>query len=165
MSLLRRRVPEPALPLAQPSLDGSGWPDAAGLGRPSFEVQTTWELAQRRAAELDALGIAERLVDALLPVLRLDVPAEDAPHLRKTLVTAARLGVGLALLRPGPPHVVDRISAGALWWARGTLPATTDDLAAHCLLAGHWVARTDVSPHTRAVLQLVADARRHRPPG
>lgn len=163
MPLHRRRPPLPPLPLEQPRLDGGGWPPAPA--RAGFEVQTAWELAQRRAVEPDAHGVGERVVDAVLPVLRLDVPAQDRPHLYKTLVTAARLGAGVALLRGGEPGRLDRTAAGVLWLARRSLPATPGDLGSFLLLAGHWTARTDVTPHATAVAALVVDAERHRTPG
>lgn len=126
----------------------------------SFEVQTAFELGQRRAHEPDAHGLAERLVDAALPRLVTGAAPQDAPHLRKTFVTAARLGAGLGLLSSAPPDVVDRRTAGALWQARRSLPgmpAQWSALASWLLLAGHWAARTDVAPHTRAIEQLTAE--------
>lgn len=155
----RRPAPQP-LPLERPRLDGAGWPDAPGLGRPSFEVSTRYEVGNRRAHDPDALGLAERLLDAALPLLRLQVAQEDAPYLRNLLLTAARVGAGLGLLTSGPPGTVDRATAGALWLARRALPAMPPDrerVAAWLLLAGHWAARTDVAPHAVAVGRLLED--------
>lgn len=158
----RRAAPQP-LPLARPRLDGSGWPGGPDLRRGSFAVSTRYEVGIRRAHELDALGLAERLVDALLPRLGLAVAEPDAPYLRKVLLTAARVGAGLGLLTATAPDGVDRTTAGALWLARGalpTMPAEQERVAAWLLLAGHWAARTDVAPHAAAVGLLLEDLRR-----
>lgn len=155
----RRPAPQP-LPLERPRLDGSGWPGDPDLGRASFAVSTRYEVGSRRAHDLDALGLAERLVDALLPPLGLRVAEPDAPYLRNLLLTAARVGAGLGLLAAGAPGTVDRATAGALWLARRALPAMPADqerVAAWLLLAGHWAARTDVAPHADAVRLLLED--------
>ena len=162
----RRPRPEPEpLPLAVPRPDGTGWPDAPGLARAGFDVQTYGQVGERRAADPDALGIAERLLEVLLPVLHLQVGDEDAPHVRKTLTVAARRGAGLGLVEQemptAQPDVVDRRIAGALWLARADLPRRPGDVAAaasYLLLAGYWAARTDVSPHARAAQALVEAA-------
>lgn len=166
MGLFRRRPPPEPLPLVVPRPDGSGWPDAPGLARVGFDVQTYGAMGERRAADPDALGVAERLVDVLLPLLGLHPSPEDAPHVRKTLLVAARRGAGLGLVeREGmstPPDGVDRRIAGALWLARGQLPNRPEDVAratGYLLLAGYWAVRTDDAPHARAAQELVAATR------
>ena len=165
MRLSRRPPPEP-LPLLLPRPDGTGWPDAPGLGRAGFDVQTYGQIGERRAADPDALGVAERLLEVLLPVLALEAPAEDAPHVHKTHTVAARRGAGLGLVERELPSaqdgVVDRRFAGALWLARADLPRRPADVAAaaaYLLLAGYWAARTDTAPHLRAAQALAAAAR------
>jgi hypothetical protein len=163
MGLFRRTPkppPEPLL-LVMPRLDGTGWPDAPGLGRASFEVQTYGELGERRAHDPDALGLAERLLDAVLARLDVEAPAEDAPYVEKTFTVAVRRGAGLGLvereLPTAQPGAVDRRIAGALWQARKDLPSMREDwqrVASFLLLAGYWVARTDDPPHAEALRRL-----------
>lgn len=142
------------LPLELPRLSGEGWPPRR---RASFDVQTACSLAERRAHEPDATGVGERLVDALLPLVETGAPVQDAPYVRKVLLTAARLGAALGLLSSAAPGTLDDRTAGALWALRATLPRMPEQqerLAAWFLLAGHWAARTDTVPHTRAVAAL-----------
>jgi hypothetical protein len=168
MPLFRRspKQPEPSLPLARPALDGGGWPDAPGLGRAGFEVQTWSEIGERRAHDPDAIGLAERLLDALLPLLDVGAPPEDAPYVENTFTVAARRGAGLGLLEvtlpEAQPDAVDRRIAGALWQARRDLPRMREDwqrVASYLLLAAYWAARSDSAPHGRALAALVADLR------
>ncbi len=137
------------LPLALPRLDGTGWPDPAAVGRPSFDTSTFYELACRNAYETEAHEVADRLVGAILPQVPTGVSARDEPYLRKVFHTAARIGAGLAMVErtlPTPdPRSVDRRIAGALWQARRRQPVMSPDwarTAAYFLLAGYYVART-----------------------
>jgi len=165
--LLGRRPPPEPIPLVLPRPDGTGWPDAPGLARAGFDVQTYGQVGERRAADPDALGLAERLLEVLLSVLALHAAEEDVPHVRKTLTVAARRGAGLGLVEREMPSaqdgVVDRRIAGALWLARADLPQRPDDVAraaSYLLLAGYWAARTDTAPHVRAAQELLVAAER-----
>lgn len=146
MRLFRRApAPEPA-PLVLPRLTGSGgWPPSPGR---SFEAATCHELGTRRAFEADAHGIGEALLDAALQHLDLHVEPEDQPYLRSVLSAAARTGAGIGLVELDLSRPADGIlsaaAAGALWQARGGLPAMPEDrarVAAWFLLAGHYAAR------------------------
>lgn len=137
------------LPLVLPLIDGSGWPDAAAVGRPSFEAATFHELAVRHAYDLEAHAIGDRLVADLLPLVVTRVSAEDEPFLHKVFLTAARVGAGVGIVErtvaTPDPALVDRHIAGALWEARRKLPAMQPDwarTAGYFLLAGFHVART-----------------------
>lgn len=147
------------MPLVLPRPDGTGWPDVPA--RAGFDVQTTGVTGERRAAEPDALGVAERVLEALLPHLRVEAAREDLPHVEKLLLVAARRGAGLGLLEregTGEPGVVDRAVAGALWQARAQVGApdpAVDAAASYLLLAAYWAARTDEPPHLEAVRRLV----------
>ncbi|MCW2614569.1 MAG: hypothetical protein JWN08_1563 [Frankiales bacterium] len=147
MRLFRAARPQ-HLPLDPPRLDGAGWPDAAGVGRPSFETSTYYELAVRNAFEPEAHAVADRLVDELLPRVETGVSGEDAPYLRKTILTAARVGAGVGIVErtfpPAEPGTVDRAVAGALWEARRRLPGMQPGwsrTAGFFLLAGFHVVR------------------------
>jgi hypothetical protein len=136
------------LPLALPRLDGTGWPDEAAVGRPSFDTSTFHELGVRHAFDPEAHAVADRLVDDLLPRVPTGVSAEDEPYLRKAFITAARTGAGLAIvertLAAPDAAMVDRRLVGALWMARRRLPAMQPDwgrIAGFFLLAGYHVAR------------------------
>lgn len=155
MGLLRRTPVEP-LPLSLPRRDGSTWHDATA--RRSFAASTTYEVAVRRAHDPDARALADRLLAAALPRLDTGVDAADAPYLRKTFETAARLGAALGLGDPSPPGQLDRDTAGALGAARRGLPAMQRDwalLAAWFLLAGHYLARHDEPARAGALAALV----------
>lgn len=146
MRLFARRPSH--LPIALPRLDGSGWPDQAAVGRPSFDTSTYYELAVRHAFDPEAHAAADGLVDELLPRIDTAVSAEDEPYLRKVFITAARIGAGLGIVeRTLASHdldQVDRSIAGALWEARRKLPAMQPDWARTAgwfLLAGFHLAR------------------------
>ena len=147
MGLFSRR---PAtLPLILPRMDGAGWPDRAVVGRPSFAGATYYELGTRHAFEPEAYELAEQVVDAVLPRLDTGAATDDEPYLRKTFLTAARIGAGVGMAERSlttPLHEMDRSVAAALWLARRKLPAMRPDWAkagAYFLLAGYYVARTD----------------------
>ncbi|MDP9434200.1 MAG: hypothetical protein M3P93_02980 [Actinomycetota bacterium] len=148
MGLFRRRPP--TLPLSLPRPDGAGWPDRAETGRPSFEGATYYELGTRNAFEPEAHDLADRLVDAVLPRLATGVTEEDEPYLRKTFLTAARIGAGVGMAERSlatPIHLMDRHVAAALWLARRKLPAMRADWSrtgAYFMLAGYYLARTDL---------------------
>lgn len=135
--------------MALPRVDGTGWPDEAAVGRPSFEMNTFYELGLRHAYDPEAHAVADRLVADVLPHVRTDVAAQDQPYLHKVFSTAARIGAGLGIVERGlagsDPAQVDRRVAGALWQARRKLPAMQPawlTLAGYFLLAGFHVART-----------------------
>lgn len=148
----RSRSPRPPPPARTvnaglPRLDGSGWPDAVALGRPSFEAQTFHELGLRHAYDPDVHALAERLVAAALPRLPTGVSREDEPHLRKVFLSAARTGAGIGRVErsqaAAPPGEVDRRIAGALWQARRGLPSMPDEwavLGGWFVLAGRHLA-------------------------
>jgi hypothetical protein len=154
-----------AVPVGLPDLSGGGWPDEAATGRPGFATATYRELGVRHAFDLEAHAVADRVLDGLLPHLPLQTSAEDEPYVRKLLLTAARLGAGLALVErtlPAPaPGTVDRHLAGALWEARRTLPEGQRPdgraAAAYVLLAGFWVGRDGPGVVDRLVQDLVDD--------
>ena len=158
MGFLRRPrpVPEP-LPLALPRPDGSSWLNA--MAQPSFEASTYYEMATRRAHEPEAHALADRLLEAALPAVPTGASAEDEPYLRKVLLTAARIGVGLGLVDPSPPGRLDPAVAGALGQARRGLPAMQPDwalLGAWFLAAGHYLARHD-GPAREDVLRVLVE--------
>ena len=139
------------LPLDVPRLDGTGWPDPAEVGRPSFEANAYYEVATRNAFEPEAHEVADALVAAVLPHVPTGVSAEDEPYLRKLFLTAARIGAGMGRVERDLPtpdlERVDRHVAAALWQARRKLPAMRPDWAAsaaYFLLAGYYVARTEL---------------------
>lgn len=157
MGFLRRTrsVPEP-LPLALPRRDGSTWRNA--MAQPSFEASTYYEMGSRRAYEPEAHALADRLLEAALPHVATGAGAEDAPYLRKVLLTAARIGVGLGLVDPSPPGRLDPAVAGALGQARRGLPAMQPDwalLGAWFLAAGHYLARHDAAARDDVLRVLV----------
>lgn len=141
MPLFARR-PRPPVPLPPPGPDGTGWP---GAGRPGFAASALHESGLRGAYEVEAHAVADRLLDQLLPLLPTGASEQDAPFLRKVLLTAARVGAGLgALARDGQADVVDPDLAGALLLARGGLPQMPPRqaaLAGYVLLAGFRTAR------------------------
>lgn len=144
----------------RPRLDGTGWPDATQVGRPSFDSTTLYELATRQAYEVEAHAVGDRLVDDVLPRIDTGVSEQDEPFLRKVLLVAARVGAGVAIaersLVEPDPTAVDRRIAAALWEARRKLPAMPEErarTAAYFLLAGFHVARTG----PQAVDELLAD--------
>lgn len=157
MRLFGRRPPPEPLPLRMPRLSGDGgWPPMTGR---SFEASTHHELGTRRAFEADAHGIGEALLEAALPQLDLQVDPDDAPYLRSVLSAAARTGAGIGLVEAELSRPADAVlspaAAGALWQARGGLPAMPEDrarTAAWFLLAGHYAARCGPS----ALVPLVA---------
>ena len=156
MPLFRRPPPPAPLPLVLPRPDGTTWVGA--MAQSSFEASTYHEMGTRRAYEPDAHVLADRLLDAALPRLSLGARAEDEPYLRKTLLTAARIGTGIGLVDPSPPDQLDVGVAGALGAARRGLPAMQPDwalLGAWFLLAGHWLARQEADVHDAAVRALV----------
>lgn len=165
MRLFRRGPAQVPLPLVMPRLSGDGgWPPAPGR---SFDASTCHELGTRRAFDADAHGTGEALLEAALPHLDLRVGAEDEPYLRSVLSAAARTGAGIGLVELGLASPArDELSAaaaGALWQARGGLPAMPEDrsrVAAWFLLAGHYAAR--VGPSALAPL---VDALRTREDG
>ena len=165
MGIFRRRAPRQApapLPLVLPGFDGTGWPDQAVAGRPSFEASTWYEMGSRRAYDPEAHALADRLVSAVLPRLATGASAEDAPYLAKVLRTAARIGVGIGLVeRDGAagPDEVDPAVVGALGQAQRGLPAMREDwhrTGTWFLLAGHYLARQDVLRQDEAVRALAA---------
>jgi hypothetical protein len=145
------RPPRPSrVPLGRPQLDGGGWPDEAVVGRPSFEANTYYELANRNAYDGEAHALAEELVDAAMPHVPTGTTAEDQPYVRKLFTVAARIGFGIGIVERSldapEGDTVDRHIAGALWQARRKQPAMPPQLsgaAAWFLLAGYWVARTE----------------------
>ncbi len=146
---LRRPSRPTTLPLGRPGPDGGGWPDRDEVGRPTFASSTLHEMALRAAYEPEAHAIGDRLVDDVLPRVPLVVSDEDAPYLRRVLLTAARIGAGVGIVeRSAGPDVVDgqvdRDVAAALWRARSALPPmppVREQVAAYFLLAGFVVAR------------------------
>lgn len=163
MWLLRPRPR--SLPLTVPRPDGSGWPDEGAVGRPSFDGLTFYELACRRAFELDVHDVADRVIDAVLPHVHTDVSAEDEPYLTKVFRTAARVGAAVAMVdRSGSTSdadTIDRHIASALWQARRALPAMRPDwavLGAYFVLAGYYVARGGEQALVRLVRQLPPDS-------
>lgn len=147
MPLFRSRPS--SVPLARPRLDGTGWPDAREVGRPSFDSTTLLELATRAAYEPEAHAVADRLLDDVLPRVETGVDPVDEPYFRKLLLVAARVGAGLAIAERGVaatgPGTVDRSVASALVEARRQQPAMPADrarVAAYFLLAGFHVGRT-----------------------
>lgn len=149
------RSPLEPLPLRRPRLDGTGWPDPAALGRPSFESATYYEMATRRAYEPQAHAVADALVAAALPRVVTGATAEDEPYLDKVLLVAARIGAGLGIVDreqvAAGPDVLDRDVARALEQAQRGLPTMREDwtrIAGWFLLAGHLLAREgpDVLP-------------------
>lgn len=167
---LFRRAPRPdPVPLVLPLLDGTGWPAAAG--RASFEASTYAEMAGRRAHDPDARGLADRLLEACTPLLPVQVSPQDAPYLRKTWSTAARLGAALGLVDreavASPAGTLDDGVAGALGLARRGLPPMQDDwsrITTWLLLAAHWLARQEPDRREAAVREL-QDALLDRPLG
>jgi hypothetical protein len=157
----RRPRPQPQpVPLALPRLDGSSWPPTAE--RPSFEASTYHEWGVRRAHEPDAHALADRLVAAALPLLRTGARAEDAPHLHKVFVTAARIGAGIGLVegRSAEAAELSPAAAGALGQARRSLPAMPPEwalLGAWFLAAGHFLARHDAVARDAALAALLDD--------
>ncbi|MFP5405041.1 MAG: tetraacyldisaccharide 4'-kinase, partial [Gammaproteobacteria bacterium] len=85
----------PRAAAGRPRLDGTGWPDAA---RPSFDAAAYLELGTQRAYDPQAHAVADRLVEAALPRLRVVADPEDQPFLAKTFGVAARIGVGIAVV-------------------------------------------------------------------
>ena len=149
MPLFRRRPAH--LPLVPPRLDGTGWPDPAEVGRPSFEANTLYEVATRHACESEAQAIGSGLVDAVLPHVRTGAPPQDEPYLHNVFTVAARIGAGLGVVERGlgtpDSSLVDRRVAAALVQAGRKLPVMRRDwahLAGYFLRAGHYVARTDL---------------------
>ena len=148
MRLFRSR-PEPGpLPLPPPRPDGTGWPDAGVVGRPTFAANALHESGLRNAYEIEAHAVADRLVDQLLPRLPTGAQPQDEPFLRKVLLTAARVGAGLGAVARRSDGVgadlVGRGVAGALLLARRALPdmpPAQAALAGYFLLAGFRVAR------------------------
>ncbi len=157
MGFLRRSraAPEP-LPLALPRPDGSTWLGA--MSQRSFKASTYYEMATRRAHEVDAHALADRLLEAALPRVSTGADAQDEPYLRKVLRTAAQIGAGLGLVDPSPPGQLDPGVAGALGAARRALPAMRPDwalLGAWFLVAGHFLARHDAAARDGALAALV----------
>lgn len=149
MPLFRRRPPYVSLRVPAPG--GQGWPSLDDVGRPSFASSTYYEIGCRHAYDDEAHDLAARLVDAVMPHLPTGVDDEDEPYLRKVFVTAARIGAGIGTVErtlPTPDaRSMDRRIAAALWQARRKLPAMPPawtDLAAYVMLAGYYLARTDV---------------------
>ena len=144
MPLFARRR-RPALLLELPRLDGTGWPEA---GRSSFDAAAYLELGTQRAYDPQAHAVADRLVDAALPRMRVVAAPEDQPYLAKTFTVAARIGAGIGLVDREQVAVgsdeLDPAIAGALLLARRGLPAMQDDWAragGWFLLAGHRLGR------------------------
>ncbi|MCU1692295.1 MAG: hypothetical protein JWM64_1386 [Frankiales bacterium] len=150
MPLFSRR-PRGPLPLPLPAPDGAGWPSTDDVGRPTFAASALHESGLRNAYEIEAHAAADRLVDQLLPLLPTGATEQDAPFLRKVLLTAARIGAGVGMVArtgdapAGPsPDTVDRDVAGALLLARGALPHMPPHqahLAGYFLLAGFRTTR------------------------
>ena len=139
------------LPLVVPALDGTGWPTLDDVGRPSFDSLTLYELGLRNAFEDEAHDVAQRLVDAALPHVPTGVSEEDEPYLTKVFATAARIGAGVGMVERtlSTPDLdsMDRRIGASLWQARRKLPVMRQDwteMAAYFLLAGYYVARTDL---------------------
>ncbi len=132
-----------------PTADGSGWPDKATVGRPSFESNTFYELGVRHAYDAEAHAISARLADDLLPHVHTGASDEDEPYLHKVFTTAARIGAGVGIVDRGLGAAetghVDRRIAAALWEGRRKLPVMSPEwgtTAGYFLLAGFHVART-----------------------
>ncbi|MCW2605550.1 MAG: hypothetical protein JWO60_243 [Frankiales bacterium] len=144
MPLFSRR-PHGPLPLGLPTPDGAGWPDPAEVGRPGFGAHALHESGLKGAYEIEAHAVADRLVDQLLPLLPTGATEQDAPFLRKVVLTAARVGAGLGLLaRDGEADRVERDVAGALLLARAGLPGMPPQqagLAGYFLLAAFRTVR------------------------
>jgi hypothetical protein len=153
------------LVLQVPRLDGSGWPDPETAGWSSFDASTFYEMGTRRAYDLEAHTVADRLVEAALPRLDTGVSEQDAPYLHKTFLVAARIGAGIGAVERGltsaAPGTLDRRIAGALWRARRGLPAMSEEWSrtgAWFLLAGHHLARTSPAADPQDVEALLEAA-------
>jgi hypothetical protein len=149
------------LAVSLPRPDGSGWPDRAAVGQPSFESNTFYELGLRSAYEPEAHAISARLVDDVLPYVPTGVSAEDEPYLTKVFATAARIGAGVGIVERGlgaaDPAVVDRRIGAALWEGRRKLPVMSPEwatTAGYFLLAGFHVARSGPDGVDRLVEEL-----------
>lgn len=160
MPLFARRRPGPVA-LPAPRLDGTGWP---APGRPSFAASALHELALRGAYEVEAHAVADALVDRfLVRLLPGGVGVEDEPYLRKTVLTAARVGAGLGRTVHGSdlgPDEVDEATSGALLRAREGLPAMPGEqevVAGWFLLAAFRVAR--LGPDEVARLEAALETR------
>ena len=152
-----------SLTMPRPQLDGTGWPDLAEVGRPTFESNTFYELGVRHAYDAEAHAISARLVDDLLPHIATGANAEDGPYLAKLFGVAARIGAGIGIVERGLGVAgldsVDRRIAAALWEGRRKQPVMPPDvggLAGYFLLAGFHVARTGPSLVERLVADLTA---------
>ena len=144
----RRARPEPApLRLVVPRLDGTGWPDRAVVGRPTFDAAAYHEMGTRRAYEPEAHAVADTLVPAALERIRTGAGPDDEPYLVKVFVVAARVGTGIGLVdreQAAGPDELDPAIGGALVLARRGLPSMQDDWARAAgwfLLAGHRLGR------------------------
>lgn len=152
----RARVPDTPLELGRPRPDGSGWPDPDDVGRRSFQGSALYELGLRNAYEVEAHAVADRLVDALLPLLDTEAAAQDEPYFRKVVLTAARIGAGLGMCDDGGPYVERRL-AQALLLARTALPAMPPHqsaIAGYFLLAGFHTLRSGPDEVDRLVAEL-----------
>lgn len=126
------------VPVGLPRPDGGGWPDPAATSGRSFDASTFYEMGLRHAYDPEVHALADRLVTSALPRLATGAGPEDAPHLRKVFLSAARTGAGIGTVEraqvPAPSGEVDRRIAGALGLARRALPAMREDWA----LTGAW---------------------------
>lgn len=107
-------------------------------------------MGYREAFEPRAHGIAELLVDEVLPVIPLgDTASEDLPYLRRTFLVAAQVGAGMGIvevrLTGTDPASTDRRTWAALWQGLRELPPMEPQhrlVAAYMMQAGHYLART-----------------------
>lgn len=147
MRLTGRR---PDLPLRLPRLDRTSWPDHRDVAGSPFDVATMYEVGYREAFEPRAHGIAEQLVDEVLPSIRIDGAApEDLPYLRRTFFVAAQVGAGMGIVEERltgvGPDSTDRRTWAALWQGLRELPAMAPQhrlVAAYLMQSGYYVART-----------------------
>ena len=162
MPLFRRKPSK--LPLRMPRMDGSSWPDPRDVERCSFAALTLYEMGYREAFEPEAATIADRLVEAVLPMFLIDSAPADVPYLRQVFVSAAQIGAGIGIVdrqtvQPDE-RSIDREVGRALWAAVSELPAMPPEqrrIARYLLQAGHYVARTGFGTIPRLLASLADD--------
>ncbi|MDQ1536516.1 MAG: hypothetical protein QOE58_909 [Actinomycetota bacterium] len=135
-------------PLQLPRLDGTTWPDRRDTGRSSFAASALYQMGYREAFTAEAHHVTDVLLDQVVPMLPLDAAAEDEPHLRGVLSSAAQIGAGIGIVErgvvPGGELATDRRIAGALWVAADDLPvmaAHQRSVARYLLQSGYYLAR------------------------
>jgi hypothetical protein len=168
--LVFRRKPQ-SLPLRMPRLDGSPWPDRRDVERRSFAALTLYQMAYREAFEPEAVIIADRLVETVLPMFPIDSAPEDAPYLRQVFVSAAQIGAGIGIVDRGTAHPNERridLEVGRALWEAATellaMPPEQRRIARYLLAAGHYVARAGFETIPRMLASL-ADDRPSESPG